>query len=67
MMALTVALLVFYVVHAFKNERLVGDKRVLWVVVMFFGSFVAGIIYWWIYIWRDEPLSSGDQSRGPVS
>jgi len=66
-MALTVVLLVFYVVHAFKNERLVGDKRVLWVVVIFFGSFVAGIVYWWIYIWHDEPLHSSDQGRDPVS
>jgi len=57
-MVLTVALLVFYIVHAFKNERLSGEKRILWVLVLFFGTFIAELIYWWIYVW-------GPPAEGP--
>ena len=59
-MLLSVLLLIFYIVHAFKNQKLQQDKRVLWVIVLFFGSFIAGIIYWWIYVWRAVPLEVDD-------
>jgi hypothetical protein len=51
-MLLSVAILVFYLVHAFRNQQLAQDKRVLWVILLFFGSFIAAIIYWFLYIWR---------------
>jgi hypothetical protein len=51
-MLLSVAILLFYLVHAFRNQQLAQDKRVLWVILLFFGSFIAAIIYWFVYIWR---------------
>ena len=48
-------LMIFYIVHAFKNQALTSEKRLLWVLVLFFGSFVAGIIYWFHYVWRQPP------------
>ena len=56
-MALMMGLLVFYVVHAFKNPQLASDKRLLWVVVLFFGSFIAGLVYWWFYVWPTSKQS----------
>ncbi|MBZ0090393.1 MAG: hypothetical protein K8H90_08460 [Thermoanaerobaculia bacterium] len=57
-MLLSIAFLVFYVVHAFKNQRLTQDKRVLWVILLFFGSFIAAIVYWANYIWRVPPTEA---------
>ena len=57
-MLLSVLLLVFYIVHAFKNPQLQQDKRILWVIVLFFGNVIAGIVYWWIYVWRARPLEA---------
>ena len=55
---LGMALLVFYIVHVFKNPALAGDKRALWAVVLFLGTPIAMPIYWFLYIWR-APVPSG--------
>lgn len=51
-MLLSVALLIFYIVHLFKNAALEKDARIIWVILLLFGNFIAAIIYWWLYIWR---------------
>ncbi|HXG57879.1 MAG TPA: hypothetical protein VNL91_02560 [Thermoanaerobaculia bacterium] len=38
------------VVHAFRSDRLAPDRRLLWVVVLILGGFVAGPVYWWFYV-----------------
>ncbi len=49
---LVFGLLIFYVSHIFRNERLDGEKRLIWVVVLFVGHFVAFVAYWYLYFWR---------------
>ena len=65
------ALTVFYIVNVFRNERVDKDKKVLWAVVLFMGNIIAMPIYWYLYIWKDQPaeglsspaeLASGDKS-----
>jgi hypothetical protein len=51
-MIIMIGLLVFYIVHVFKNPALAGDKRTLWAVVLFFGGIVAMPVYWFLYVWR---------------
>jgi hypothetical protein len=51
-----IALIVFYIVNVFKNDRVEKDKKALWAVVLFMGSMIAMPIYWYLYIWR-EPLA----------
>ena len=51
-MLLMFALTAVYVVHAFRSDRIAEDKRVLWVVVLFFGNMIAFPIYWYLYLWR---------------
>ena len=62
-MAVMLLLMIFYIVHAFKNPALASDKRLLWVIVLFFGSLIAGIIYWFHYVWR-QPPALPDQPQG---
>lgn len=51
-MLLSVSLLIFYIVHLFKNSAMEKDIRIIWVILLLFGNFIAAIIYWWLYIWR---------------
>jgi hypothetical protein len=46
-------LLVIYIRHVFKTDRVPQDKKSLWAVVLFLGNVVAMPIYWYLYIWTD--------------
>jgi hypothetical protein len=57
-MALMMALLVFYVVFLFKTSRVRPDLKALWAVVLFFGGPIAMPIFWYLYVWKErEPTS----------
>ncbi len=49
-------LLIYYIVHLFKNDRISNDLKALWAVVLFFGNVIAMPVYWFFYIWK-EPNS----------
>jgi hypothetical protein len=49
----TYGLIALYVVDVFRTERLARDRRVLWLVVLLVGSFIAMPVYWYLYVWRD--------------
>jgi len=59
-------LLVFYIIHVFKTDRVSQDKKALWAVVLFLGNMIAMPIYWYLYIWREpeqhtiEPAATRD-------
>ena len=59
-MGLSVLLLVAYLSHLFRTKAVPNDKKALWAVVLFFGSYIAMLIYWFIYIWR-SPLPSSQE------
>jgi hypothetical protein len=50
-----IALIVFYIVNVFRNDRVDKDKKALWAVVLFMGSMIAMPIYWYLYIWPEPP------------
>ena len=45
-------LIFIYVKNVFKNDR-IQDKKALWVVAIFLGSYIAMPIYWYLYIWKE--------------
>lgn len=49
-------LLTVYIVHAYRTDLVPNDKKVLWVVILFFGNFIAIPIYWYLYMWRPVSL-----------
>lgn len=58
-MLLTLALTIFYGVHAYRSSRVPENRRVLWVVLNILGSFIAQLFYWYLFIWREpEPLET---------
>ena len=54
-MLLMFCLTAVYVVHAFRNDELSADKRMLWIVVLFMGNMLAFPIYWWFYLRPSRP------------
>jgi hypothetical protein len=48
----SLALTVFYVIHAVKNPRLDSNMRIVWILLFFFGGMIAEPIYWYLQIWR---------------
>jgi len=57
-MVLSGALLVFYIVATFANRRVPRNRRVLWVLALFFGSVITSPLFWYLYFWR------GNQGHG---
>lgn len=51
---LLIVLLVIYVVHVFRNERLPDERKTLWATVILLGSAFAMPVYWWQYIWGER-------------
>lgn len=51
-------LLVIYIIHLFKTDRIRKDTKALWAVVLFLGWFFAMLVYWYLNIWR-EPVEAG--------
>ena len=51
------ALMAVYLIHLFKTDRVPNDKKALWAICIFMGSFFAMPVYWYLNIWRDEPLT----------
>jgi len=56
-------LMVYYVLHALDNENLddKSNKRLLWVLILFFGNMIAMPIYFYRYIWKTPPAPDGAQ------
>ena len=60
-----VGLLVVYIMHVFKTDRIAADKKALWAVVLFFGNMFAMPVYWYLYIWREpEGPAHGLENMG---
>jgi hypothetical protein len=49
---LTVALTVYYVRHALRNDRLVGDEPAVWTIFLIALNAFSQPVYWYRYIWR---------------
>lgn len=50
-MGATLGLLVFYMVHLFRNEAVPQEQKALWAVVLFLGNVLSMPVYWYLYIW----------------
>jgi len=47
-------MIIIYIIHIFKTEKVPQDKKALWAVVIFLGNMIAMPIYWYLYIWKQE-------------
>ena len=49
---LSLAVMVYFLVHAINNQLLKGDERLVWILVFIFVGMVSFPIYWYMRIWR---------------
>ncbi len=65
MMLWMIGLAIFYIVNVFRNERVQENRKVLWAVVIFFGSMIAMPIYWYLYVWSEPTVDT--QAAAPAA
>ncbi|MEQ1642140.1 MAG: hypothetical protein ABL959_01685 [Pyrinomonadaceae bacterium] len=63
----SLALTVFYIVHAVKNTKLDSNMRIIWIVLFFFGGMIAEPIYWYLQIWKEPEPSVAQLIPPPAS
>lgn len=55
---LTLALLVFYIIHAVNLKTLDTTERVVWIVVFLLFGIISFPVYWILRVWPSEPKSA---------
>lgn len=56
---------VYYVVQAARSPRVPARERALWVVLNVVGGFLAQLVYWYLYIWREpDGMPAASAQRG---
>jgi len=54
---LSLALLIFYIVHAATNKKLESVEQIMWILLFVFFGIIAFPIYWIIRIWNTPKIS----------
>ncbi|MDP4181334.1 MAG: hypothetical protein Q8942_09605 [Bacillota bacterium] len=52
-MLLMFVLMTIYLINVYRNVNVDKDKKLLWTVLILFGSMVAMPIYWYSFIWKE--------------
>lgn len=55
------ALLAYYIVHIFRNERLDKRSALGWLLGMWMGNFMAMPVYWFLHVWK-EPAPEDEEA-----
>ncbi|UII21746.1 hypothetical protein [Fulvivirga ligni] len=53
----SLVMLVYYLVHAAKNERFESTQRLIWILIIVFGNSIGQLVYFFMEIWPDNPKS----------
>jgi hypothetical protein len=65
---LMLGLAVYYVGQAARSPRVPARERKLWVVLNVVGGFLAQLVFWYLFIWREpEPLATTPAGPDPRS
>ena len=62
---LMLGLMPLYVILAVKSSCLDETMRIIWVVLLLTLGFLAMPVYWYLYIWREPPVSSSRSDVAP--
>lgn len=49
---LSLALLVFYIIHVATNKKIEGIEQLMWILLFIFFGIIAFPIYWFLRIWN---------------
>jgi uncharacterized membrane protein len=51
---LSVALLIFFIMHLVRNKKMDSTERIIWVLVFLLAGGIGYPIYWYMRIWKDD-------------
>ena len=53
MMIAYIGTLIYYVIHASNNPKLVDNNKLMWILIIIFGGIISNCIYWYLHIWKE--------------
>ena len=61
------ALVAYFMIYAARSVRVPLAKKVFWRRALLVGNVFAAPVFWYLYVWRDVPTSTGSEaaSQGP--
>jgi len=51
----SLAMLIYFIVHAINNTAIDSSERLVWILVFIFAGIIGGPVYWYMRIWK-SPL-----------
>ncbi len=67
---ITLAMIIFYIVNVFKNERVPQAKKITWVILIFLFGLILMPIYWYKYLWAAaalEPIVKASENSPQIN
>jgi len=49
-----IGIMVFYIIKVIQDKSTSTENKIFWCLGLFFGTFIAVPIYWYIHIWRGK-------------
>jgi Ni,Fe-hydrogenase I cytochrome b subunit len=51
-------MMIYYIIDISNNKTLDSNNRLIWILLLVFGGFIANAIYWYLYIWKETDTKS---------
>src|SRR4051812_4238786 len=58
--ASVITALIYFIIDVMKNKTVQRTERIIWIIVLLFGSFLGFPIYWYLKIWKAPGAVMGD-------
>ena len=60
------SLWIFYIINVYRNNGVAQNKKALWALLLFFGSFTIFPCYWYLHIWHDTKEATENENEGII-
>ncbi|NQY07428.1 MAG: PLDc N-terminal domain-containing protein, partial [Flavobacteriaceae bacterium] len=54
----SVGLLVYYIIHAVKNQKFDSNQRLMWILILVLAGMIGNIIYYFVEILPSKPKTN---------
>jgi phage shock protein PspC (stress-responsive transcriptional regulator) len=51
-------MMIYYIIDISNNKTLDSNNRLIWILLLVFGGFIANAIYWYLYVWKETDTKS---------
>jgi hypothetical protein len=56
----SIGLMIFYIMQITNNKKFDSNQRLMWILIIVFAGLIGFIVYWYMYIWKDEDKTLND-------